>query len=300
MTYKPSRRRAPVGALALVGSVLLVAVAACGSAEDLAGQAAAEQTPSATPTGPPASATPSPTPSPTPEVAAPKAGDCRSLEVHDLVTRVTRTTAEPVRCADNHNSQTYAVKPLSGKLKQAVTSDAEQKVYQAARGFCSRELRGWLKADRNTVERSQFAFVVGVPTSSDVSAGANWVRCDVYLRNGLTKMVKLPRSTKGALSGPRGDDYHSCVKGNIANASSTVPCLAKHKWRSVSSIKLGSQSKKWPGNKKIRGIVKKRCGDDVREYLNTSSSFRYGYISPTKRMWKRGERYGVCFTKTSK
>lgn len=302
MTGSASRDRPRVGVAiskaVLVVAALLVTVTACGSAKDLA-----EPAPPGPPTSPSSTAPPSaasPTPTPGPAVTAPDAGDCRSLEPRDLVTRVTTTAAGPVTCAAKHNSQTYAVRSLKGGLREAVTQGSEDRVFQAARGFCDRRLRRWLGAGASTVERSQFAFVVGVPSGADVAAGADWVRCDVYLRNGLSNALELPRSTKGALNGPKSDDYHSCVRGKIAAASGTVPCYKRHRWRSVSSVELGGPAKNYPGTGKVRGIVEQECGRDVRDYLDTRDSFRYGYILPTRATWKRGERYGVCFARTRK
>lgn len=293
---------------------MLVVVAACGSAQDLAGQATPDPdetspteeteptsppTDESEPTSPPTEETPSPTP--TPQVAKPKQGDCRKMEIYNLITRVSRSSSEPVKCANKHNAQTYAVKSLAGKLKKAVESGNDKKVYNAARNFCDNKLGKWLKANEKRRAYSQFGFIVGVPSSSDATSGANWVRCDVFLRNGSTKMAKLPRSTKGALKNPKGKDYHTCVKGSdLSSMSNSVPCYRKHQWRGVSSIRLAKPSKnKYPGKGKLQNIVKKRCGDDVRDYLNTSSSFRYGYITPSKQSWKRGERFGVCLAKTT-
>ena len=296
MSETPRRRLKATGLTGLIftASMLLLVVTACGSATDLADQAGPQSTPSTSATSP----TPSPSASATPAVQAPKAGECRSLDNYSLVTRVVTSASEPIKCRTKHNAQTYAVKKMPTKVRRAAEAGESKQVLRAARGFCSRKLGDWLKADRGTVEQSQFGFAVGVPTSSEISQGADWVRCDLYLRNGLTNLVDLPNNTKGALKGPKSTRFHSCVKGDISNARSTVVCSKKHTWRSVSSIRLGKPAKNWPGNKKLRNEAKERCAEDVRKYLNTSGSFNYGYIVPTKRVWNNGERYGVCFAKT--
>lgn len=285
--------------MVLCGALLMV-LAACGSAQELAAQGPDDPTgqPSSSPTSPSPSPTATPTPTPTPSVARPKVRQCRSLQIFDLLTRVTKEATTPVRCANKHNAQTFATKKLTRAMKAAVRNGSDKKIYRTVRGYCNRELQTWLKADKETVAMSQFSFIVGVPTRSDLNAGADWVRCDVFLRNGLTKMVNLPRSTKGALKGPKGDDYHSCVKGEIATASSSVPCYKKHSWRAVSSVKLGTQDDSWPGHSDVIDVVKENCSEDVRDYLNTSAAFQYGYMAPTKRTWKRGNRYAVCMAKT--
>lgn len=298
-----ARRLRP--AYAVASAALLLAVGACGSAQDLASDSSDDptSTPSTTvPTTPPTTdpTTAPTTPAPTPAAATPKAGQCTAVDLYSLVTRVVRTPTRAVSCGASHTGQTYAVRSLSSAQRRAVTSGSTSAILTATRGYCESALTSWLRTDTSKLKRSQFDFVVGVPSSTDLAAGAKWLRCDLFVRNGLTKAVALPASTRAALKGSKGGRFLSCVKGNISTASGTVPCSSKHQWKGVSSIKLGSASKSFPGSGRVRSVMKSRCSGDVRSYLNTRGGFRYGYIVPTKTTWSRGDRYGVCFANTRK
>ena len=292
-----------VGGIAAVAA-LMVTLAACGSAKDLAGQGIDDEptdspTTSQTPTSPPTTSPTTPTPSspPTPTVARPKVGECRTLSSLDVTARVSNLTVTPRPCGDSHNAQTYKVANMSGAVKSKIASSDTIGIYKAALSTCEGSLPGWLGANITRQKQSQFNFVVGVPSSTDVAAGANWVRCDVTLRQGI-RALELPASSKGLLRGKRGNSYLTCYGATNPDTRNSKPCREPHNLRSVSAEKIGSASKRFPGTSRVAAFMKPRCRDAGRDYFGSRRSFSYTSTTPTSIRWAYGDRWGVCFVKT--
>ncbi|WP_262851716.1 septum formation family protein [Mumia quercus] len=295
------RTRARNPLLGAVGAAALVLVTACGSAGDLAG-AAPDADGSTTPpvrSLPPTSPT-SPSPTPTAEpVAAPKSGECRKPGTVDVALRVTDDDASPVACA-GATSVTYLVRTMSPAVKAAVTTYDTTQILRTARPVCEKAAARWLGTDVATLKQSQFGFVVGVPSAAQTAEGAGWMRCDLVLSANSTRLAALPAKTKNALKGKRAAGFMQCVRGDIRKATGTVVCSTRHQWRGVDTVRLGAAKAKYPGTKKVQATMRDRCPAGVRRYLDTRGSFDYGYISPSRAAWQRGERWGVCFAKTKK
>ncbi|MDO9379084.1 MAG: septum formation family protein [Nocardioidaceae bacterium] len=301
-TSSPVRRVAAAAA-----ACALLVVAGCGSAEDAALSADDTTTRTAAPTDEPttdptdAPTTSAPTTAPT-ETAptVPVVGECRTLATLDVRARIATLTTPPVACGGTHNAQTYKVATQNAAVKQAIEGGNRVTIFAAARRSCELDLPGYLGVDDERQKQSQFDFVISVPTSAEVAAGATWVRCDVVLKNGQTKAEPLPdANAKNSLRGAKGNPYLQCIRSsNINQASGTFLCRDAHNWRSVSAIKLGVGSKAFPGTSELTSFVRGRCSTAVRRYLDTSASFEYGYIVPTADLWKYGDRWAVCFAKT--
>ncbi|MBW9206431.1 septum formation family protein [Mumia sp. zg.B17] len=291
-------------ALAALGAGALVLVTACGSATDLATDedSTSVTSPEDPPlrTLPPTTGTPAPSATPsTPAVVLPKIGECRKPGPVDAALRVSDDDVAPVSCS-GATSVTYLVRSMPTAVRSAVTAYDTTRILGSARGICEKAVIAHLGADQSTFKRSQFDFIVGVPSAAQTAAGAGWMRCDLVLPASPTRLAAVPGKTKGALKGRASSRYMQCVRGDIRVATGTVPCTTKHQWRGVDSVKLGAPKAKYPGAKKVQATMRDRCPAGVRRYLDTRGSFDYGYISPSRTAWQRGERWGVCFAKTRK
>ncbi|MFD1826398.1 MULTISPECIES: septum formation family protein [Mumia] len=296
------RTRARNSLLGVVGAAALVLVTACGSAGDISGAApgADDAPPPPVRSLPPATGTtPAPTPTAEPVAAPPKAGECRKPSTVDVALRVSDDDAAPITCS-GATSVTSLVRPMNASVKAAVTAYDTTRILRSARPYCERAAAGWLGTDAKTLKRSQFGFVVGVPSAAQTAEGADWMRCDLVLSANSARLAALPARTKNALKGKRGRDFMQCVRGDIRSASGTVTCSTRHQWRGVDTIRLGAAKVRYPGTKKVQATMRDRCPAGVRRYLDTRGSFDYGYISPSRTAWQRGERWGVCFAKTKK
>ncbi|MGH1562490.1 septum formation family protein [Mumia sp. DW29H23] len=291
-------------AIATFGAGALVLVSACASATDLA-KDADPTTPTASSeppvrTLPPTEGTPTPSAAPTtPTVTLPKAGECRKPGAVDAALRVSDDDTAPVACA-GATSVTYLVRTMPATVQAAVTAYDTTRILSSARAICEKGAIAYLGSDASTYKRSQFGFVVGVPSAAQTAAGARWMRCDLVLPATAARLATIPAKSKGALKGAASARYMQCVRGDIRLATGTVPCTTKHQWRGVASVKLGAAKAKYAGAKKVQATMRDRCPAPVRRYLDTTGSFDYGYISPSRTAWQRGERYGVCFAKTRK
>lgn len=275
-------------------------VGACSDVGDVAGaeptQTATTTSP-ATPTSPePTTAEPTPTPPPEPKQPTPVARECRRLPRSEALLAVALRPGRGVPCVKAHNAQTYFVGRLDGGARTAAQRGNRERVYAQASGRCRRNLVAWLGGDGADLALSQFKFVVGVPSPDDLAAGARWLRCDVVARRTLSSFLALPRSTAGILTTAKAAQYHVCVKGDIAQAK-TVVCRLPHRWRGATAVRLGSAGAAFPGGKVVTARMRSTCETQVRNYLGTTSAFSYGWIRPTRSLWQRGERYGICFAK---
>lgn len=275
---------------------------ACSDVANVAGdqptQSATTTSPATTPTSPePTTATPTETTQPPePKQPTPVARQCRRLPPSEAVLGVAFRPSRAVPCVKAHNAQTYFVGRLDGGARTAAQRGNRGQVYAQASGRCRRNLVDWLGGDGADLALSQFTFVVGVPSADDLSAGARWLRCDVVARRTLSSFLALPRSTAGILTTAKAAQYHVCVKGDIAQAK-TVVCRLPHRWRGATAVRLGSAGSAFPGGKVVTARMRSTCETQVRNYLGTTSAFSYGWIRPTRSLWQRGERYGICFAK---
>ncbi|KHL12052.1 UNVERIFIED_CONTAM: hypothetical protein LK11_38725 [Mumia flava] len=286
--------------MAAAGALLL---SACGSAGDTVDSADPTSDPSAsTPpvrTLPPTEGS-EPTESATPEQAAaprPSVGECHKPQPTDVALQVSDDDTAAVACK-GATAQTYLVRPMPKQVRAAVTDYDTSEILRTARKRCEPALADWLGVNVAALKTSQFGFVVGVPSAAQSADGASWMRCDVTLDAG-NRLTALPKKTKNALDGSKkAKKYGSCVRGDIRTAAGTVLCTKKHRWRAVDAIKLGSGKAKFPGRKDIQGTMRDKCGGAVRSWLGTREAFEYGYVSPSKYSWGKGERWGTCFAKT--
>lgn len=274
---------------------------ACSDVGDVAGAEPTQTTTTspATPTSPePTTTEPTATPPPEPKQPTPVAQECRRLPRSEALLAVALRPGRAVPCVKAHNAQTYFVGRLDDASRRAAQRGDRARIYAQASGRCRRHLIDWLGGGGGDLALSQFMFVVGVPSADDLAAGARWLRCDAVARRTLRSFLLLPRTTEGILATAKAAQFHICVKGDIEKAK-TVVCRLPHRWRGATAVRLGSTEAVFPGGNVVTARMRSTCETQVRNYLGTTSAFSYGWIRPTRALWKRGERYGVCFANLS-
>ena len=287
---------------------LTLTASGCADVADLASDSpdtARTPSPTADPTtpspGPPSPTTPEPTETtapPGPEEPGPAVAECRRLPRNEALLGVSLRTSPVVRCSQGHNAQTYFVGRLDDAAVKAALRGDRARVYAKVADRCRRQLTQWLGGDGSDLALSQFRFVVGVPTMTDLAAGARWLRCDAVVRRTERSFEPLPRNTRGVLASGRAERYRLCIKGDIEDGN-TVVCSLPHRWRSASAVRLGSPAADFPGGNVVTAQMRDICATRVRAYLGTTSAFDYGWTRPTKSAWETGDRYGVCFAELS-
>lgn len=300
--------RPPDVAARLLGSVLVVVLtagllASCAAAGDIAGAADMEQTKAKATKKGTASAEPTPTESATPKVElapAPKRGECRRLQVRDLNTVV--NDRPTVSCDKRHTAVTYHIGLLPPDVVKKATSSGDDAVEAAADRSCTRAFGAYVGGSRSDRQLTSLRITYFLPPSDQFAAGADWVRCDVYVYASDARLLDLPRTVKGVLDDAeaRSDLAICSTKGPDEPRFEHIVCSRTHRWRAVDTVTLGKAGTRYPGADTLGERAKASCEEQVRAYLDdTKEAFSFGFEVPRSQAWKRGERIGLCWSRTS-
>lgn len=283
----------------LAVAATLLTLGGCASAEDVAAPDQDETSSSTT--------TDEPTDEPTddkpdeperPSTPVPEIGDCRRLDGDIVVSGYTDSAVSPVDCGQSHNTQTVYVTSASGAVQKALERGDSNEIFELMLPRCRAKLASWTGGDLERLSRTTFGVVVGVPPAEDVKLGADWVRCDASLNGADGQPVALPEQTQGTLRAENGD-YDLCVRGDFTRRGTTVvPCARAHDYRAVAAVRLGNPASSYPGEGKVRQVLKRRCPAEATDYLGSSA--RYGYTYPTAPQWATSTGYGTCYAMTKK
>jgi len=278
----------------LAAGTLLVLWAAGGwpAADEAAGQKLTEQP--ATPT-----ATSTPTSRPDPVAPRPRIGDCRRLQWSDTRLEVTEAGSLRTGCGSPHTAETVATGRLDASTGLNPASDPDRLVSAVSRE-CRSAVVDWLGDGEDTYELSMFAYVVAVPTTRDLAAGARWWRCDLYATASEGRLTRLPVTTRRVLAADGGGQWATCVRGPLGQDQDQVVCRKRHDWRAISAHRLGTADQRFPGRGQVLDEVRTACRDDVTAYVDDPlEGFDYGWLRPTDAAWRGGQRFALCFARTA-
>jgi hypothetical protein len=309
MTVSSGRARSRLGGVLAAALLVLTGCAdATGLAGTTADEARSEPTDATTeptdePTAAPTTeATDEPTEEPT-EAAVeparrPRRGDCVSLASTDAFYDVLREIPESKPCSQRHVGQLTDVEPLSSAMRRAVETGQLGPVTDQLQSRCRESTRRWLGTDEEGFVISQFFSLPALPSYEDSQAGADWFACITYVVERGTTLLELPRDTRRILTDATTSPYGTCARAAIRNAGDDrLVCSIRHNWRAVGAVELGGPDAKFDGENQVREVVRAACETRVRDYLDTTGAYEYGYTWPTRSLWKDGDRYGVCYAK---
>lgn len=228
----------------------------------------------------------------------PKIGTCRLLTPEDVAepTNATRT----VDCSKKHTAETFAVGPLPPEFDDT-DHDDEKALGGYALKACGEAFERFLGADESLVMRTVLSWAWFRPSEKAWEDGARWYRCDVIGGGDQSKSyVDLPPTAKGLLLGRPDDRWLVCADGPTVDGSVKVPCSSKHTWRAVTTIKVGMDTDKYPGDKLVEIKSKKFCSDSVSAWLNYPVDYQFGYTWFHEAEWEAGNRRSICWAKTAK
>lgn len=290
-----SRWRTPLVAMAVLTAAAAIGVWAVGGSGS--GNGAADEP--LTTTDDPDSTTPTtPTTPPGPVAPSPRVGDCRTLQWSDTQVEVTEFGSRPTRCGRAHTGETVATGRLDTSTGLDPAADPERLVRSVSRQ-CRSAVVDWLGDGENSYELSMYAYVVAVPTTRDLAAGARWWRCDLYATAREARLTRLPATTRGLLRGNDADQWATCVQGPLGQDQTQVLCRKRHDWRAISAHRLGTGDESFPGGKEVLAEVRTTCRDDVTAYVaDPLEGFDYGWLRPTRAAWNGGQRFALCFART--
>jgi hypothetical protein len=190
------------------------------------------------------------------EAAAPDAGRPAVGECHAVTPSENQAPVDPdpaVPCTRRHTTVTYRV----ATVPRAVVRDLRARyfvAYRACRPGLARALRG----NERTLALSAFQVTLFGPSRRRVAAGARWVRCDVYLPEGMQGLRPLPTAGAPVLGRhlPLPDHLARCGVEGPGGLYRTT-CSAPHDARAVGLVPV--RAKRYPGERALYRLAQRRC-----------------------------------------
>ena len=228
-------------------------------------------------------------------IEPPEAGACRVLEPADVA--ASSDDSPTVPCDEGHNAETFLVEELSGPLAEAEHDD--RRLAQEAYRRCDREFRRFTGADESLALRTVLSWAWFRPSEEAWDAGARWYRCDVVGGTDASEsLVALPRTAKGVLLGIPADRWMACVDGEAVIGVAPVPCNEPHRWRAATTIVVGRDEAKYPGDRMVEVLSRDYCSDSVGAWMNYPLDYEYAYTFFGETEWEAGNRRSVCWART--
>lgn len=225
----------------------------------------------------------------------PTLGACRVLTPEDVAEPSDDT--EPVDCAEPHTAETFAIGEMPATFDDTDYDDPALGAW--AYKTCSKAFMSFLGADESLVMRTIVSWAWFRPSEKSWDDGARWYRCDVVGGGEQTQeYVELPETAKGLLTGRIGDQWMVCADGPTVSGSVKVPCTEAHEWRAVTTISIGDQDEKYPGDRLVEVTTRDFCSKSVWAWLNYPVDYDYGYTWFHQAEWDAGNRRSVCWAKT--
>jgi Septum formation len=226
-------------------------------------------------------------------VPHPQEGDCHDLTAAQVQHPNDRN--EIVRCRTPHTTQTYYV----GTFDLSIIGDRTPETADVAEFVtprCTRRFNRWVGGDRETRILARAHPVWFVPTPRDIQLGARWFRCDLVLTGVQDRLAELPRNTEGLLESSGAlDEYGLCSRGSPERPRSTmVVCGRSHSWQAFDTLRVRSDSDRYPSRKDLRD-ARKKCRERARAELDFPLKWTYGWQAPTREQWQSGLEWGVCW-----
>ena len=228
-------------------------------------------------------------------VEQPELGACRDLTPADVAQPANATRT--IDCGGRHTAETYAVGALPARYDDVAYDDAN--LGKFAYKTCSDSFEKFLGADESLVMRTVVSWAWFRPSKKAWDEGARWYRCDVVGGGEQSKeYVDLPETAKGLLTGRTGDEWMVCADGPTVSGSVKVPCTEPHEWRAVTTISIGDDNEKYPGDRLVEVTTRDYCSKSVWAWLNYPVDYDFGYTWFHEAEWEAGNRRSVCWART--
>ena len=180
-------------------------------------------------------------------------------------------------CTGRHNTRTVAVVRVPGRVDLA---DFGQ-IYRAAGPACTRARARVLGSSLTQRALAPYIFNLFVPTPAQQRRGASWVRCDLAIRGGNDRLVRLDEDLS-LPAAPLPDRLTACED----RRGYAVHCGVPHVVRSVGALRLG---RAYPSSAAVERATR-RCSRFGRG--------RYQGAVPDELQWRAGNRVLVCQQQT--
>jgi Septum formation len=230
---------------------------------------------------------------------APDVGSCRNLSYTDI----SRFSNEDptTSCHGSHTAYTFDVKQLPDNVAFKGVQIGNDAVQSAAAAACQRSFGRFIGGNAATRALARLAVTYFVPPQSDFDLGAHWVRCDVVALQSANQLGPLPRAVHNVLG--RADAlarYGVCSRGEPGSpAVRLVMCDQGHAFRAVAAFRLGGSQARYPAEPVARDGGEQRCKDFLDQLLGPNGGYTYAWTYPSPTDWRKGQRFGYCWHKTT-
>ncbi len=257
--------------------------------------------PSPAPSASPADATSS-SPPRAEEPPRPEKGACYQLGYRQAIDPV--VTRKPVPCRRTHTARTFAVPQLPTVVAGHLVAVDSARARRAPARECPKRLEAFLGGSQEDLRLSMFRAVWFTPTLEQSDEGANWYRCDVVALAADKRLAELAGQLRGVLGTPAGSErYGTCATAEPGTPGfERVACVRGHSWRAVGVVPLfdlAGDKGRYPGVDAVRSEGQGPCEETGRGQADDPLDFQWGYEWPSKKDWRSGTTYGLCWVPDS-
>jgi hypothetical protein len=212
-----------------------------------------------------------------------------------------------VDCTKQHTDRTFFVgRPNSVVNGHLLAVDSTWVTRQMTKE-CPRRFASYVGGSTEQRRLSMLSVVWFGPTLKQSDEGQSWFRCDAIALASAGKLAPLKGKLVKVLDSEAGRArWGRCANGKPGTKGAVqVLCSATGKgrssaptWRAVATVAVTAGRKgAWPGTKQA-AAAGAGCEDRVRNLAADPLTFTWGYEPPTQSQWKRGQRYGFCWSPT--
>lgn len=202
-------------------------------------------------------------------------GSCHRLEQLEETDPVFLSDTSPaVPCTEPHQSETFAVEPLTGPVAAAKERPSPEILQRALQGVCSWEAMGtWLGEQTPDIIRD-ISVLQYVPSVTEWKAGVRKIRCDALIGPRSTAGVAaISRSLAGIIRTPDAARFRVCRFGYVE-----VSCDQPHNAElAYPYIKFTDAALKANDRQAMLARIEKACAPIVAAYAGEPLAGLRGY-----------------------
>lgn len=218
-----------------------------------------------------------------PHFHEPVVGECHNYDYAGMSKQ--SDTTPVVDCATSHTGKVVAVWQLPAAWNWSTLTDKQ--FLSMVSNKCLPAWDAMLGVNALTRVLTPYGATVFKPTKSERTAGARWMRCDVFLYRG-TQVAPLPYDASPMVPSPLPKSLRRCLTAKFAWTN----CTKTHIYKATGSFNLKKQPT-YPTDRQIRRQAVQKC-----PALTTTRTF--AWRPPARYEWAHGMRATVCYSKTSK
>lgn len=191
-------------------------------------------------------------------------GSCHRLDQLTETDPVYNSDTSPaVPCTGPHESETFAVVPITGAVARPASRPSPEWLQSALAGACSPQMLAGFLGEQNVDAPDDVSVLQIVPSVPEWRAGVRKVRCDVLVGPRTTESVaSVTRSLAGILTTTAGARFRTCRLGGI-----DLPCDGLHTEELVNPPVAFTDAELAKGQAYAIAKVAKACDAEIAAYV---------------------------------